>query len=49
MEEALKYGGLTVLSDSYAINGEPGDFYDCSNGKKNANTLINFFSWIKIH
>ncbi|KAL6218276.1 hypothetical protein ACLB2K_011491 [Fragaria x ananassa] len=31
MDEALKYGGLTTLSDSYAINGQPGDFYECSN------------------
>ncbi|XP_059453486.1 laccase-14-like [Corylus avellana] len=30
MDEALRYGGLTVLSDSYAINGQPGDFYSCS-------------------
>ncbi|KAG6625875.1 laccase-14-like [Carya illinoinensis] len=30
MDEALRYGGLTTLSDSYAINGEPGDFYPCS-------------------
>lgn len=34
MDEALKYGGLTTLSDSYAINGQPGDFYECSNGTK---------------
>jgi hypothetical protein len=32
MDQALRYGGLTTLSDSYAINGEPGDFYDCSKG-----------------
>jgi hypothetical protein len=36
MDEALREGGLTVLSDSYAINGQPGDFYPCSKG-----TLIN--------
>lgn len=35
MDEALRYGGLTVLSDSYAINGEPGDFYSCSKGTTN--------------
>lgn len=34
MDEALRYGGLTTLSDSYAINGEPGDFYPCSRGKR---------------
>ncbi|KAF3953743.1 hypothetical protein ACB098_01G158000 [Castanea mollissima] len=31
MDEALRYGGLTTLSDAYTINGQPGDFYDCSN------------------
>ncbi|XP_059631469.1 putative laccase-9 [Cornus florida] len=31
MDYALKNGGLTKLSDSFAINGEPGDFYPCSN------------------
>jgi hypothetical protein len=35
LDEALRYGGLTVLSDSYAINGQPGDFYSCSKGTIN--------------
>ncbi|KAI5312740.1 hypothetical protein L3X38_041914 [Prunus dulcis] len=31
LDETLKSGGLTTSSDSYTINGEPGDFYLCSN------------------
>ncbi|KAK4781339.1 hypothetical protein SAY87_017445 [Trapa incisa] len=30
MDEALREGGLTTLSDAYCINGQPGDFYNCS-------------------
>lgn len=30
MEEALSSGGLATLSDAYTINGQPGDFYECS-------------------
>ncbi|XP_030461528.2 putative laccase-9 [Syzygium oleosum] len=30
MKEALSEGGLTTLSDAYCINGQPGDFYNCS-------------------
>ncbi|CAL9020629.1 unnamed protein product [Prunus brigantina] len=30
LDETLKSGGLTTSSDSYTINGEPGDFYLCS-------------------
>lgn len=33
LDETLKSGGLTTSSDSYTINGEPGDFYLCSKGK----------------
>ena len=29
---ALKTGGEPNKSDGYTINGQPGDFYDCSNG-----------------
>lgn len=43
MKEALKEGGLTTLSDSYAINGQPGDFYDCSNGTQFIPTNTNYF------
>ncbi|KAH0976484.1 hypothetical protein GBA52_026203 [Prunus armeniaca] len=31
LDETLESGGLTTSSDSYTINGEPGDFYLCSN------------------
>ncbi|KAA8522551.1 hypothetical protein F0562_013088 [Nyssa sinensis] len=30
MDYALKNGGLTLVSDAYVINGQPGDFYNCS-------------------
>ncbi|KAB2635360.1 laccase-14-like [Pyrus ussuriensis x Pyrus communis] len=30
LDETLESGGLTTSSDSYVINGEPGDFYSCS-------------------
>ena len=40
MDEALRYGGLTTFSDAYAINGQPGDFYDCSNGTILNHTII---------
>ena len=45
MDEALRYGGLTTLSDAYTINGQPGDFYDCSNGTIRNHTLYltNYF------
>lgn len=33
MEEALSSGGLATLSDAYTINGQPGDFYECSKSK----------------
>ncbi|XAR62215.1 Laccase [Bertholletia excelsa] len=31
MKYALQHGGETKLSDAYCINGQPGDFYPCSN------------------
>ncbi|KAI4387959.1 hypothetical protein MLD38_000341 [Melastoma candidum] len=31
MTTALHEGGLTGLSNAFCINGEPGDFYSCSN------------------
>ena len=40
IDEALRYGGLTTLSDAYTINGQPGDFYDCSNGTIRNHTII---------
>ncbi|KAF5955284.1 hypothetical protein HYC85_008140 [Camellia sinensis] len=31
MNYALEHGGEAKLSDAYCINGQPGDFYPCSN------------------
>lgn len=33
LAEAMEEGGLTTLSDAYTINGQPGDFYNCSKSK----------------
>lgn len=32
IDEAIETGGDPNVSDAFAINGQPGDLYDCSNG-----------------
>jgi laccase len=33
IDEALTTGGDPNVSDAFTINGQPGDLYECSNGK----------------
>jgi hypothetical protein len=44
INDALATGGDPNISDAFTINGQPGDFYNCSNGMLYKEFISFFFS-----